>query len=123
MLCNGTKTHFQSRDSYFRNFTSTEFEVGDVFLIAAPDLIHSAVVAPYVNSVGLPLPLYLSVGLLASGSVTLLYGRVPPDRLPPAHPSLQHHAAESSPPRLTACPAGGGGERHGPLPALESRRA
>lgn len=67
-------------------------------------------------------PLHVSLGPLFPGSSALLYGRVPPDRLPPAHPSLQHHAAEQRPPRLTACPAGGGGGRRGPLPAPESRR-
>lgn len=67
-------------------------------------------------------PLHLSSGLVSSGSNALLYGRVPPDRLPPAHPSLQHHATEPRPPRLKACPAGGGGGGRRPLPAPESRR-
>lgn len=67
--------------------------------------------------------LYLSAGALHSGSVPLLHRRVPPDRLPPAHPRLQHHAAGQHPPQMTACPAGGGGGRRRPLPALESRRA
>ena len=62
------------------------------------------------------------VGLLPSGSNALLYGRVPPDRHPPAHPCLQHHAAEPHQPGLMGCPAGGGGGRRRPLPAHESRR-
>lgn len=65
----------------------------------------------------------LSAGPLHTGSVPLLHGRVPADRLPPAHPRLQHHAAGQHPPQMTACPAGGGGGRRRPLPALESRRA
>lgn len=66
---------------------------------------------------------YLSTGALHSGPVPLLHGRVSADRLPPAHPRLQHHAAGQHPPQMTACPAGGGGGRRRPLPALESRRA
>lgn len=60
-------------------------------------------------------------GPLPFGPGSLLYGGVHPDRHTPPHLCVQHHAARPHPPRLTACPAGGGGGRPRRLPAPESR--